>query len=252
MIKVKRLGHATITTPDLEAQVDYYSRRARPDRHRDAKDRVFLGEQAGPRSDRAGARQAQRPEAAVVPGRARYRSRRRGQGAAEGRASRASDAADISPGVAEAVTLRRPQGHADRSLCRLQFRQARQHADHLQHPQARPRRLSRARRAEDREVLLRRARLPGVGLARRFLRVPALQHRPPHAQLHHRREAAASSHRLRGRSTGRRSTRRSTISPTTMSTWSGGRAATSSATTSRPITATTIWCASRFSPRWTR
>ena len=26
MIKVRRLGHATISTPDMEGQVDYYSR----------------------------------------------------------------------------------------------------------------------------------------------------------------------------------------------------------------------------------
>ena len=127
MIKVKRLGHATIATPDLEAQIDYYSRLLGLSVIERSKDRVFLGSKQGLEAIELVQRQAERAEAAVVPDRARHRPRRRRQGARARWASRPSAAADISPGVAEAVTLRGPQGHADRSLRRVQVRQARRH-----------------------------------------------------------------------------------------------------------------------------
>src|SRR6476659_10514355 len=47
MIKVKRLGHATIATPDLEAQVDYYGRLLGLGVIERSKDRVFLGSKQG-------------------------------------------------------------------------------------------------------------------------------------------------------------------------------------------------------------
>src|SRR5882672_211254 len=47
MIKVKRLGHATIATPDLEAQVDYYGRLLGLSVIERSKDRVFLGSKQG-------------------------------------------------------------------------------------------------------------------------------------------------------------------------------------------------------------
>src|SRR5438034_3905095 len=42
MIKVKRLGHATIATPDLDAMVDYYGRLLGLAIIERSKDRVFL------------------------------------------------------------------------------------------------------------------------------------------------------------------------------------------------------------------
>ena len=47
MIKVKRLGHATIATPDLEAQVDYYGRLLGLSVIERSKDRVFLASKQG-------------------------------------------------------------------------------------------------------------------------------------------------------------------------------------------------------------
>ena len=64
--------------------------------------------------------------------------------------------------------VHRPQGHGDRALFRIRVRQGRRQAGRHHAAQARPRRASRRRRAEDGEVLHRRARLPGVGLARRL------------------------------------------------------------------------------------
>ena len=47
MIKVKRLGHATIATPDLDAQVDYYGRLLGLTVIERSKDRVFLASKQG-------------------------------------------------------------------------------------------------------------------------------------------------------------------------------------------------------------
>src|SRR5215469_2508695 len=47
MIKVRRLGHATLSTPDLEQQVDYYSRILGLGIIEKSKDRAFLGSKQG-------------------------------------------------------------------------------------------------------------------------------------------------------------------------------------------------------------
>src|SRR5262249_13202669 len=47
MIKVRRLGHATIATPDLDAQTDYYGRVLGLSIIERGKDRVFLGSKQG-------------------------------------------------------------------------------------------------------------------------------------------------------------------------------------------------------------
>src|SRR5260221_13562423 len=47
MIKVKRLGHATLSTPDLEQQVDYYSRILGLSIIEKTKDRAILGSKQG-------------------------------------------------------------------------------------------------------------------------------------------------------------------------------------------------------------
>jgi catechol-2,3-dioxygenase len=47
MIKVKRLGHATLATPDLEQQTDYYSRILGLSIIEKSKDRVILGSKQG-------------------------------------------------------------------------------------------------------------------------------------------------------------------------------------------------------------
>ena len=47
MIKVKRLGHATLSTPDIEAQTDYHSRILGLSVVEKTKDRVFLSSKQG-------------------------------------------------------------------------------------------------------------------------------------------------------------------------------------------------------------
>ena len=47
MVKIKRLGHATIATPDMDGQVDYYNRLLGLSVIERTKDRVFLGSKQG-------------------------------------------------------------------------------------------------------------------------------------------------------------------------------------------------------------
>jgi hypothetical protein len=104
---------------------------------------------------------------------------------------------DITPGIAQAIVFADPQGHQRRDLLGLFVRQGRRHRRRDHAAQARPRRVSHARRGRDREILLRRARVQGVGLAQRFLRLPALQPRSPHHQPAASRQCQHSSPRLR-------------------------------------------------------
>jgi catechol 2,3-dioxygenase-like lactoylglutathione lyase family enzyme len=56
MVQVKRIGHATLTTPDLERQLDYYTRVVGLSTVAEEKSRAILATKAGARDDRAGAR----------------------------------------------------------------------------------------------------------------------------------------------------------------------------------------------------
>ena len=92
---------------------------------------------------------------------------------------------DISPGIAQAVVFTDPKGTAIELFSDYAFAK-----DDGNDTGVMPLKLGHvayrvARRAGDGEVLLRRAGLPGVGLARRLLRLPALQPRSPHLNLLH-------------------------------------------------------------------
>jgi catechol 2,3-dioxygenase-like lactoylglutathione lyase family enzyme len=109
MIKVRRLGHATISTPDIEAQVDYYNRLLGLSIIERSKDRVFLGSKQGLEAVelvRGGANELKRLSFQVAPGtdlgdvvkelqKDGIKCERR-QG--------------ITPGVTEAVTFDDPKG----------------------------------------------------------------------------------------------------------------------------------------------
>ncbi len=109
MIKVKRLGHATIATPDLEAQTDYYSRILGLGVIERSKDRVFLGSKQGLEAIelvRGKPNDLKRVSFQIAPdsdlndvvkelGRMGFKAERR---------------KDVSPGVAEAVTFEDPKG----------------------------------------------------------------------------------------------------------------------------------------------
>ena len=158
----------------------------------------------------------------------------------------------ISPGVARGGDLHRSEGHAGRALCRIQIPKedgtpSAFNILKLGHVAYRVLDVQKVVKFYNEVLGFRVSDWRGD-----YFSFPALQHRPSHAQFHRRREAAAASHRLRGAGLGGDPQGRPTSSRATRSIWSGVRAATSSATTSRPITATATWFASKCSPRWTR
>src|SRR5882762_2422563 len=109
MIKVKRLGHATIATPDLEAQVDYYGRLLGLAVIERSKDRVFLASKQGLEAIelvKGKPNDLKRVSFQIAPG------TDLGDVVKElGKMGiKAERRKDVSPGVAEAVTLEDPKG----------------------------------------------------------------------------------------------------------------------------------------------
>ncbi len=109
MIKVKRLGHATLSTPDIEGQTDYYSNMLGLSVIERSKDRVFLGSKQGLEAIelvRGPPGELQRLSFQIAPGgdldevaeqlqRLGFKSQRRH---------------DISPGITQAITFEDPKG----------------------------------------------------------------------------------------------------------------------------------------------
>ena len=166
MISVKRLGHATLTTPDIDRQIAYYTEVVGLTLVERTKDRAFLACKMGLEA------------IALEPGTGNALSRLAFQVAPE------TDLDDVAQNAGERWRegrardrhfarhrrgrgVHRSEGHQDRDFFRLRIRQGRRSHRGHHAAQTRPRRLSGRRRAEDRKVLLRRARLPRLGLARR-------------------------------------------------------------------------------------
>ncbi len=109
MIKVKRLGHATIATPDIDAMVDYYGRLLGLSIIERGKDRVFLGSKQGLEAIelvKGEPNDLKRVSFQITPG------SDLGDVVKElGRMGiKAERRKDVSPGVAEAVALEDPKG----------------------------------------------------------------------------------------------------------------------------------------------
>ena len=119
MIQVKRLGHATFKTPDLERIVDYWTRIIGLTLVDKDKNRAFLATKYGEEAIAVEAGEGANLREGRVPGRARHRAGRRAEGRWPRKASKASCRSDISPGVSKAIVLRRSEGHHRRDLFRL-------------------------------------------------------------------------------------------------------------------------------------
>jgi catechol 2,3-dioxygenase-like lactoylglutathione lyase family enzyme len=109
MIKVRRLGHATLATPDLEQQVDYYSRILGLSIIERTKDRIFLGTKQGFEAIelvRGEAGALQRLSFQIAPG------SDLGEVAKELQKDgfKCERRKGVSPGIAEAVTFEDPKG----------------------------------------------------------------------------------------------------------------------------------------------
>jgi len=111
MIKVKRLGHATLSTPDIEGQTDYYSRILGLSIVERSRDRVFLGSKQGLEAIelvRGEPNGLKRLSFQIAPGSdlGDVASELQKMGLKPERRK------DVSPGVAEAVTFEDPKGTA--------------------------------------------------------------------------------------------------------------------------------------------
>ena len=109
MIKVKRLGHATISTPDIEAQTDYYGRLLGLSVVDKTKDRVFLASKQGLEAIelvRGKPNELTRLSFQIAPG-TDLNDVVKELGAMGIKAERRKD---VSPGIAEAVTFDDPKG----------------------------------------------------------------------------------------------------------------------------------------------
>ncbi len=124
MIKVRRLGHATISTPDMDGQIDYYGRILGLRVAEKSKDRAILVSKQGFEAIelvKGEKGQLKRLSFQIAPGtdlndvvkelsKLGIKSEKR---------------SGISPGIAEARHAHRSEGHAGRPLCRVQVPRAR-------------------------------------------------------------------------------------------------------------------------------
>ena len=251
MISVKRLGHATLTTPDIDRQIAYYTEVVGLTLVERTKDRAFLACKMGLEA------------IALEPGNGNALSRLAFQVAPEtdlgevlhGLAKdgvKAERASGLSPGVAEGLVFTDPKGtkieiFSDYVFAKDDGRTAGIMPLKLGHVAYRVVDVQKVVKFYCDVLGFRVSDWRGDTFA--FLRCNTDHHT---VNFVHDAEAAAPPHRLRGEGLVRKSTTPPTISPTTRSIWSGVRAATSSATMSRPITATPTRCGSRSSPRWIR
>jgi catechol 2,3-dioxygenase-like lactoylglutathione lyase family enzyme len=109
MIDIRRLGHATLTTPDLERQVDYYTRVIGLTLIERDKDRAFLASKQGLEAlalERGDAAALTRLSFQVAPG----SDLRDVAGALEKEGLRTERRNTISPGVAQAISFTDPKG----------------------------------------------------------------------------------------------------------------------------------------------
>ena len=245
MIKVRRIGHATFETPDLDRQIDYYTQVNGLALVAREKSRAFLATKTGQlvvQLERAERARCAKISFEVAPNEnfadmaRRLSGRRHQERAAQRQRARHAQGARV-PG---------PQGNDHRGFQRMEFSRPRSAGRRRWPAQARPHRVPGARSAGDHRILLRRARLSRVRLDRRFLFLPALRAGPPFGELHPRQEGENASHRLRAEGLRPPADRLRTAWRARKSRSSGARGATARATTSSPITATrtTRWSSS--------
>src|ERR1700689_2716271 len=109
MLQIKRAGHSTLTTPDIERTVDYFTRIVGLSLATREKNRAILATKSGLEAivlERGGAVEAPRLSFQVAPGSDlnEIASRLKKAGLKSERRS------DITPGIAEAVAFRDPKG----------------------------------------------------------------------------------------------------------------------------------------------
>ena len=188
MINVKRLGHATFETPDLERQIEYFRQIVGLGLVEREADRAFLATetgqlavvlQKGPVSRTTKLAFEISPQASITDMQP------------SSRASTSTARPAATPARRQDLAaLPGSQGHDDRTVLRVEFRrQRRSGGGRRGAAQARPSCLRRAGSSGRRGLVSEGARFPDVGLDRRLFRVHALQSGPPHGELHPRARA---------------------------------------------------------------
>jgi len=121
MLQVKRIGHATLTTPDLERQLDYYTRVVGLSTVAKEKGRAILATKPG--QEAIVLEHGERPAGVrlafqVAPG--------SDLGELSARLSKAGIKSErrsgITPGIAQAIVFTDPKGDERRNLLRLHLR----------------------------------------------------------------------------------------------------------------------------------
>ena len=250
VISVKRLGHATLTTPDIDRQIAYYTDVVGLTLVERTKDRAFLACKMG------------LDAIALEPGRGNALSRLAFQVAPEtdldevSRALakdgvKAERASGISPGVAEAVVFTDPKGTKIEIFSDYLFAK-----DDGRTAGIMPLKLGHvAYRVDDVQKIVKfYCDVLGFRVSDwRDDTLPSCAAIPTTTPsiLSTTTSRSSITSRLRSR-TGRKSSARRKRWPATTFIWSGARVATSSATISRSITATPTRYASSSSARWIR
>jgi len=109
MLQIKRAGHSTLITPDIERMIDYFTRIVGLSLAAREKNRAILATKSGPEAivlERGSAVEAPRLSLQVAPGSdlGEIASRLKKAGIKSERRS------DITPGIAEALTFKDPKG----------------------------------------------------------------------------------------------------------------------------------------------
>lgn len=109
MLQIKRAGHSTLTTPDIERMVDYFTRIVGLSLTTREKNRAILATKSGVEAivlERGGAVEAPRLSFQVAPGSdlCEVASRLKKEGI------KSEKRTDITPGIGEAITFKDPKG----------------------------------------------------------------------------------------------------------------------------------------------
>ena len=250
MINVRRLGHATLTTPDIDRQIEYYTEVVGLALVERSKDRAFLACKLGLEA------------IALEPGKGNALSRISfqvdpGRDLDDVARALAKDGvkterrSGISPGIAKAVVFTDPKGTEVQIFSEYAFAR-----DDGRSAGIMPLKLGHvAYRVDDVQKTVKfYCDVLGFRVSDwrddtfAFLRCNTDHHT---VNFVSRCRAAAPPHRVRGQGLGGNPARRRNAGASTISIWCGDRDGILSATTSRSIIATRIKCGSSSSARWT-
>ncbi len=196
MVKLRRIGHATFETPDLDRMIDYYTEVLGLVLVEREKDRAFLATQVGLLAiqlNKADAERGTMLSFEVAPNSdfgALARELEK-----DGIKSELRN--DSIPGIGQVLTFQGQQGHHDRAVQGLELSRQASAASRRRAAQARPHCLGRRRSEEDRRVLQQGAGLSRLRLDLRLLRLHALQFRSSHREFHPRHRGQDASHGVR-------------------------------------------------------